>query len=34
MGFQDEAFLPSRAGFPPHLKNCGRGYAIETATDQ
>ena len=33
MGFQNIAFLPSRASFPTtFLKNCGRGECLVTIT--
>ena len=33
MGFQDVAFLPSRASFSAtFLKNCGRGECFRTST--
>ena len=32
MGFQDVAFLLSRASFPTFLENCGRGERLVTTT--
>ena len=32
MRFQDVAFLPSQAIFPPHFNKCGRGERITATT--